>query len=195
MTKAKFSKYFIWLFVSIMFSIVNLVKAQSFKIVPKSSNLTIYGTSNLHDWEIKVTQIDGELEIDSSKQISSLWVKIPVRSLKSGKRAMDTKTYASIDDKKNPNIIFQLTESSPIKITDKDVEVIVTGNLTLAGETKKIIIKTTVKITEAGDYQFKGSAPLKMTDFKIKPPTAVFGTLKTRDVVTAKFDITYSIHL
>lgn len=195
MTKTKFSKYFIWLFVSIMFSIVNLVKAQSFKIVPKSSNLTIYGTSNLRDWEIKVTQINGELEIDSSKQITALMVKIPVRSLKSGKRAMDDKTYASLDDEKNPNIIFQLTESSPVKITDKDVEVIVTGNLTLAGETKKISIKTTVKITEAGDYQLKGNTTLKMTDFKIKPPTAVFGTLKTRDTVTAKFDITYSMHL
>lgn len=195
MTKTKFSKYFIWLFVSIMFSIVNLVKAQSFKIVPKSSNLTIYGTSTLHDWEIKVTQINGELEIDSSKQITALIVKIPVRSLKSGKRAMDDKTYASIDDEKNPNIIFQLTESLPIKIIDKDIEVTLTGNLTLAGETKKISIKTTVKITEAGDYQLKGSVPLKITDFKIKPPKAVFGTLKTRDAVTAIFDITYSMHL
>lgn len=195
MTKTKFSKHFIWLFASIMFSIANLVNAQSFKIVPKSSNLTIYGTSNLHDWEIKVTQIRGELEIDSSKQITALIVKIPVRSLKSGKKAMDDKTYASIDEEKNPNIIFQLTEPTSIKIIDKDIEITLTGNLTLAGETKKISIKTTVKITEAGDYQFKGSIPLKITDFKIKPPTAVFGTLKTRDVVTALFDITYSMHL
>lgn len=195
MTKTKFSKHFIWLFASIMFSIANLVNAQSFKIVPKSSNLTIYGTSNLHDWEIKVTQIKGELEIDSSKQITALIVKIPVRSLKSGKKAMDDKTYASIDEEKNPNIIFQLTEPTSIKIIDKDIEITLTGNLTLAGETKKISIKMTVKITEAGDYQFKGSVPLKITDFKIKPPTAVFGTLKTRDAVTALFDITYSMHL
>src|SRR3970040_1579922 len=168
MTKTKFSKHFIWLFASIMFSIANLVNAQSFKIVPKSSNLTIYGTSNLHDWEIKVTQIRGELEIDSSKQITALIVKIPVRSLKSGKKAMDDKTYASIDEEKNPNIIFQLTEPTSIKIIDKDIEITLTGNLTLAGETKKISIKTTVKITEAGDYQFKGRVPLKITDLKIR---------------------------
>lgn len=194
MIKTKFPKYFIWLFVSIMFFIVNALKAQNFKIVPKSSNLTIYGTSNLHDWEIKVTQISGELQIDSSKQITKLIVKIPVRSLKSGKRAMDNKTYASIDDKKNPNIIFQLIEPSPI-IMDKDVKVTLAGNLALAGETKIISVKTTVRITEAGDYQLQGSVLLKITDFKIKPPTAVFGTLKTRDLVTAIFDITYSMHM
>jgi polyisoprenoid-binding protein YceI len=188
MTKPKFSKYFIWLFVGIACLLSSFVKAQNLKILPQSSTLSIYGSSSLHDWEIKVTQIDGELEIDDSKVISSLIVQIPVRSLKSGKRAMDNKTYISIDDKKNPNIIFQLTESSSIKITDKNVEVTLTGNLTLAGETKKISFKSTGEITESGDFRLKGSIPIKMTDFKIKPPTAVFGTMKTGNDVILKFD-------
>ncbi|HEX9152799.1 MAG TPA: YceI family protein, partial [Flavobacterium sp.] len=135
--------------------------------------MTIYGTSNLHDWEIKITEIDSELKMDSSKRITAIRVRIPVRSLKSGKKAMDSKAYAAIDEKKNPNIIFQLTASSPVKISDKDVEVVLTGDLTLAGETKKINFKTTAKNTEAGEYWLKGDVSLKMTDFMIKPPTAL----------------------
>lgn len=195
MIKTKSSKSFNCFFVSIMFFALGVAKGQVLKIAPQMSRLTVYGTSNLHDWEIKASHINGELEIDPSKQIRALLVTIPVRSLKSGKKAMDNKTHATIDDEKNPNIIFQLTESSPLKLTDKDVEVTLTGNLTLAGETKKISFKSTGEITETGDYRLKGSVPLKMSDFKMKPPTAVFGTLKTGDTVTVKFDITFSERL
>jgi polyisoprenoid-binding protein YceI len=188
MTKLKFSKYFFLLLTCILCFISSFMNAQNFKILPQSSTLNIYGTSSLHDWEIKVTLIDGELKFDDSKMISSLIVTIPVHSLKSGKRAMDKRTYASLDDKKNPNIIFQLTESSPIKINDNYIEVTLTGNLTLAGETKKISFKSTGEITESGNYRIKGSVPLKMTDFKINPPTTLLGTMKTGNDVVLKFD-------
>jgi len=61
----------------------------------------------------------------------------------------------------------------------------------MAGETKKISFKSIVKITTAGDYHLKGSASLKMTDFKMIPPTAFFGSMKTGDAVTVKFDVTF----
>ena len=66
-----------------------------------------------------------------------------------------------------------------------------TGNLTMNGQTKKISFKSTGKITKSGDYQLKATVPLKMTDYKIKPPTAFLGTMKTGDAVTVKFDVTF----
>lgn len=104
---------------------------------------------------------------------------------------MDDKTYEAFDSKKNPYIVFQLTEASQSKLTDNDTEVTLTGNLTFAGATRKISIKTLGKITKSGDYQLKGSVPLKMTDFKMKPPTAMLGAMKTGDGVTVKFDVTF----
>jgi len=191
MTKTQFSKKFIALCISIMFFSISAVNAQNFNVIPQSSTANIHGTSNLHDWDMKVTKINSELGLNSSKQINALIVKIPVISLKSGKGIMDGKTYDAFDAKKNPNIVFQLTEVSPVKVTDKDSEITLTGNLTMAGETKKISFKSTVKITTAGDYQLKGSVSLKMTDFKMIPPTAFFGSMKTGDAVTVKFDVTF----
>jgi polyisoprenoid-binding protein YceI len=191
MTTTKLSNYFMLLVTSIMLTVTSVLKAQSFAIVPQSSNMIISGTSNLHDWEMKVTKITGELGLNSSKQISVLVVKIPVSSIKSGKAIMDGKTYDAFDAKKNPTIVFQLTDASPVKLTEKDAEMTLTGNLTLAGETKKISFKSIGKITKNGDYELKGSLPLKMTDFKIKPPTAFFGSMKTGDEVLIKFDATY----
>jgi hypothetical protein len=66
-----------------------------------------------------------------------------------------------------------------------------TGNLSFSGQTRKISIKTIGKITKSRDYQLKGSVPLKMTDYKMKPPTAMLGTMKTGDAVTVEFDVTF----
>lgn len=189
MINLNFSKYLTILFVSIMSYTPNPIIAQN--ILPQSSTMSILGTSNVHDWEMKVGKINGELGTSNSKQINTLVIKIPVVSLKSGKSIMDGKTYDAFNSKKYPTITFQLLEASQTKLTDKDAEILLTGNLTLAGETKKISFKTVGKITKNGDYQLKGSAPVKMTDFKMKPPTAFFGSMTTGDAVTVKFDVTF----
>jgi polyisoprenoid-binding protein YceI len=118
-------------------------------------------------------------------------VKIPVSSLDSGKGIMNRNTKEVFEAKKFPNIVFQITEANPIKISEKEAELSLTGNLTMHGETRKISFKSMAKINKTGDYQLKGSVPLKMTDYKMKPPVALFGVLKTADAITLKFDVTY----
>jgi polyisoprenoid-binding protein YceI len=191
MTTTQISRYFMMLIVSIVFSISGNVKAQNFSIIPQSASINVHGTSNVHDWDMKPTKVTGELGINGSKQINAITIKVEVKSLKSGNGIMDGKTYDAFDYKKNPYIVFQLTDASQVKLTDNDTEITLTGNLTFAGQTRKISIKTTGKITKSGDYQLKGSVPLKMTDFKMKPPVAMLGTMKTGDAVTVKFDVTF----
>ena len=191
MIKLPFLNRLTQLFVSITLFICTAGYTQNSALIPQNSTLDVLGTSSVHSWEIKASKIIGEIGLNSSNQISTLSIKIPVNSLKSGNGIMDGKTYDAFDYKKNPNISFQLTEASQVKLTDKDNEIILTGNLTMAGETKKISIKAIGKITKSGDYQLKGSVVLKMTDYGMKPPTAFFGTMKTGDAVTVKFDTTF----
>ena len=191
MTTIQFSKNYIGFCLSILFFATGVAKAQSFEIIPQSAVVSIHGTSNVHDWDMKVTKVSSELVVNPSKQITALTVKIPVTSIKSGKGIMDGKTYDAFDAKKNPNIVFQLTEASPTKWSDKESEITITGNLSLAGETRKISFKTLGKITKTGEYLLKGNVPLKMTDYKMIPPTAFFGTMKTGDAITVKFDVTF----
>lgn len=191
MSKTQFSKYFMILFISIMFSVTNKVTAQNFNIIPSAATVNVHGTSNVHDWDMKPTKVTGDIGINGSKQINSIIIKIEVKSLKSGNGIMDGKTYDAFEYKKNPYIVFQLTEAPQVKLTESDSEITMTGNLTFAGATRKISFKTIAKITKSGDYQLKGSVPLKMTDFKMKPPTAMLGTMKTGDAVTVKFDVSF----
>ena len=179
----------------LVFLTLSTVQAQTYKMVPKVSVVKILGTSSVHDWESSTDQINGDMVLatdgKSGKQIQSLVVKVPVKSIKSGKGLMDSKTYDAFESDKNPLITFQMTEVSSVKLTGKDVETTVSGNITMAGMTKKISIKSTGKVLADGSFQFKGSVPLKLSEFKMKSPTAMMGMLKTGDAVTINFDVTF----
>ena len=189
MNTTNFSKYYMLLFVSFMFCTTGVLKAQTLKINPRTSTMTILGTTNVHDFETKVTQISGELVINSSKKVESMSVLVPVKSIKSKEKLMDTKTYEAFIAEKNPNISFRLVDANSLKINGQDIEVTVIGNLTMAGITRKITFKSSGKNTKAGVFEFKGTIPLKMTDFKMSPPTAMMGMMKVGDGVTLKYDI------
>ena len=188
MIKHQLSKPFMLLLVSFIY-ITGITQAQSFRINPKTSTMTIFGTTNVHDFKTKVEQIKGELVVDNSKKIQTLNVEVPVRSIKSGEKGMDNKTYEAFNDKKYPTISFQLVEVTSLLIKGDDISATVTGNLTMAGTTKRISFKTTGKNTKPGAYEFKGSIALKMTEYKMKPPTAMLGVMKVGDAITLKYDI------
>ncbi|SHG58624.1 YceI-like domain-containing protein [Flavobacterium fluvii] len=191
MTTSQISKSFTILLASILFTISGVANAQNASVISQNSSFIVHGTSTIHEWDMKTTKFNGELGLNAAKQINAASIKVEVKSLKSGKDGMDDKAYEAFDIKKNPYITFQLTEVSPVKLSEGDTEVTLTGNLTTAGTTRKVSFKTIAKITKSGDYQLKGSLPLKMTDFKMKPPTAMFGTIKSGDAVTIKFDVTF----
>ena len=185
----KLTNYYMLLMVSIILvGSTSAVNAQTLKINSQSSTMTILGTTNVHNFQSKVTQMSGDLVI-SGKKVQSLKVDVPVKSIKSNEKLMDTKTYEAFNAEKNPTITFQLIDAVIQKATAEDIDVTLTGNLTMAGVTKKVSFNTTGKALKAGTFQFTGSVALKMTDFKMKPPTAMLGMMKVGDAITLKFSI------
>lgn len=169
----------------------NIGNAQSLKIDPKTFNMTISGTTNVHDFTTKVTQVNGEIVLNGPKQVQSLIVSIPVKSIKSGEKLMDTKTYEAFNAEKYPVINFKLSEVSALEINGEKIAVTLSGNLTMAGVTRKIQIRSTGVNSKTGTYDFRGSVSLKMTDFNMKPPTAMMGMMKVGNVITLKYDATF----
>jgi len=177
--------------VVLLLAVTLLTNAQVVKINPKISSVVIKGTSNLHDWESKTQQVNGQISINySSKQVNSMAVEIPVKSIKSGEKLMDSKTYEAFNADKYPTIVFKLVEVNSLQISPNVINVTVTGNLTLAGVTKRVSVKATGKPGKDDSFTFTGTVPVKMTDFKIDPPTAMMGMLKVGNNVTLKFDVT-----
>ena len=156
-------------------------------------SMTIDGTSNLHDWQSTVKEVRATASITADagtlKSINSLYVEIPVKTIKSNKSSiMDSKTYDALKAEEYPNIRFLLTDLSYKSTSDKSGQLTATGNLTIAGATRSETL--TMTCTLAGnDLTIKGSKKLKMTDFKVDPPTALLGTLKTGDDITINFEV------
>ena len=164
--------------------------AQTLKADQKSSTVKIDGTSNIHDWTIDAESINSSIliEMDEGKteEIKELKLQIPSESLKSGKSGMDKNTYKALDTDKNKTISFTLKEKAEVRGENVSLK----GTLTIAGKSKNVTIKSAV--TQSGNKtRLQGSHTINMKDYRVEPPTAMFGTITTGEQVTVKFNLLF----
>ncbi|MEQ6167220.1 YceI family protein [Ekhidna sp. MALMAid0563] len=149
----------------------------------EKSSMIIAGTSSLHDWKMSVEDFDVSGAIVDN-QVQNLKVAVVAKSMKSGKSIMDGKAYDAVKADDYPTILFSAEKLSiqGDKVTGK-------GTLEIGGESRAIDLDAKILKNQGSEMQLTGSVPLKMTDFNISPPTAMFGTLKTGDEITINYDI------
>jgi polyisoprenoid-binding protein YceI len=168
--------------------------------VAPESKLWIEGTSNLHGWSCKAEKLDAEVELDAAaaaqvsvappKALKKVEVKVPVRSLKCGHGAMDDNLYKALNADAAPNISYILATFEAANGDSKDTFTLKTvGTLTIAGKENKLTMDVTATRLADGTVKATGMVPIKMTDYGIKPPTAIFGRLKTGDEVKVNFEL------
>ncbi|MEI6765983.1 MAG: YceI family protein [Bacteroidota bacterium] len=169
---------------------VSVVK--TFKVDKAKTTVTVSGTSNLHDWESKVTNFDGNLEAvigpnNLIDQINTLTVNFYSNSFRSGKDGMDEKTFTALKTDKFSAISFKLLEIKEKKMVSKVQQLVASGNLTISGVTKKIDLTVLSFVGTNGEVYFQGNKQIDMTEYGITPPEALFGTVKAGKLVTANF--------
>lgn len=167
------------------------LQAQTRYTIASNVSLKVSGTSTLHDWDMTSTKATGqamlELENGALKGIQSLSVEMMAESLKSGKSQMDGNAYKALKTKQYPKISYTLKS---IKRGQGDAWS-ATGDMTIAGVTKPLTMSVTAK-KQGEVYEFTGSVPFKLTDFKIDPPTAMLGTVKTGNEVKITFSAKFN---
>ena len=158
-------------------------------------SLVIKGTSNLHNWQSTANEVraNGSMDLEAGvlKTVQSLSVEIPVKTIKSTKGSiMDNKTYDALKANDYPNITFKLEKVTGLDNKGGSCDINSSGYLTIAGVTNRIDLYVQGKVGSDGSITFNGSKKLKMTDYKIKPPTALMGTMTTGDEVEIVFQVT-----
>ena len=159
----------------------------------KGAFVRIEGTSTLHEWKMESTAITGQITAPPLAQWASgapvegaATVAIPVKSIKSEHAKMDKLMAEALKANTNPNINYQLT-SAIVANPGAPFVLDTRGKLTIAGVTRDVEMKVTGTRDSAGTYFLTGQVPIRMTDYGIKPPTAMMGTIKTGNDVKVTF--------
>jgi|SRR5690554_924601 len=175
---------------------LQISQAQTYHLSNATSTLVVDGTSNIHDWQINAENQQGKLTADFEEgkltKIQQLDFSVTAESLKSGKSGMDKNTYKALNTSKHKQIVFKLTKVNSINSSGSNgYKVATTGSLMIAGSTKPIDITFDIKV-EGSKITLSGSKTLKMTDFGVDPPKAMFGTITTGDAVDIKFESNFT---
>jgi polyisoprenoid-binding protein YceI len=165
----------------------------------KDYTVTIHGTSNLHSWDEKVGTVTGSGAItpnsDGSFDIDAINLKMEVHSIKSDMGpAMNNNTYKALKADANPEITLAL--SAPVKTIKAGLPAVSFSakcNLTIAGVTKPVNMQVKISMPQKATMQFEGTQTIKMTDYGVTPPVALFGTLTTGDDITISFKTSFAV--
>jgi hypothetical protein len=177
------------------------------------STLTVYGTSNIHDWQVRCHLIIGNIEVGPNfptkpgQQVTPGKVEasghawVIVRSLKSINKdgspyeaSMDNVMYDHLKADNNRLINYYLTGLVLKQVPkDKNSPYLFdsTGKLVVAGVTNTISMPIQVLPLGNAMHEIKisGVANLKMTDFGVVPPAPkLMIFIHTADPVKVVFD-------
>ncbi len=163
----------------------------------KSIKGTVSGTSTLHDWESDITKIEYKGTLSPKGKVlqtlNNVELKIPVESIKSHEgKIMDHKTYEAFKSEENPYITFSFSSAQVQKDAAQNVTIVAAGYLTMAGTSRPVTLTVAGKTLANGDIKLALSQKLKMTDYNIKPPVAILGTITVNDEITVNFEMLLS---
>jgi polyisoprenoid-binding protein YceI len=159
-------------------------------------DIKLNGTSNLHDWEMKAGSgtSAASFVVTNGKvtSLSKLNFSLPAKNLKSGKSAMDKNTYKALKTDANPNISFVLTSATIVSTGGNNYKLNCQGKMSIAGKTNQTELVAT-GIYNPADRSFTviGVKKMKMTDYNVKPPTALLGTIKTGNDITISYNLKF----
>jgi polyisoprenoid-binding protein YceI len=186
------------LMVALIFACFVSSAQTQYKVLP-ASKVEVSGTSTLSNWIVRSEELSGEIlfapsakSVNGSRAaqgtISRATVTLDVSSMKSEKgETMDNKMYNALKKDSYPAIMFSLQRA--MQLTGA-ATVAAVGEITLAGVTKPIIFDLNMDVAN-DTFHFHGQKSLKLSDFQIEPPTAMFGQIETGDDITVIVDVSF----
>ena len=167
------------------------------------SVLWLEGTSTLHDFESKTTQSSLTLTRDPGAKLApgvaglealvrgagvrGLDLEVPVMTLRSEKSGIDKNLWKALKASEHPTIWFHLAKYSIVGPTTADTLMIhAEGTLNIAGVQRPDTLDAKAYHSPHGVW-LVGSEPLLMSNFGIKPPKMMLGTLRVADRIVVRY--------
>lgn len=157
--------------------------------------IKVLGTSNVHDWIMMSTVMESKGEFTGNGEtitaVRAFSFQLAVKSLKSEHASMDSRMYKSVNESKYPNISYKLTSATVTPGQKGKYLIASKGELTIAGTTQPISMEVTASPNFDNSITIKGFKKIQLTDYGIKPPSFMLGTMKVYNDLTIEFNLTY----
>jgi polyisoprenoid-binding protein YceI len=167
--------------------------------VRPESRVVLEGNSNIAGWACRTNAFEATIGLDPrsigvsfvsmTKPVSAVAIRIPVRSLECGHNRMNQDLYRTLRAAEFPDILFRLDSYTVTPSEDSTrFSAMTVGHITVAGVTRRVEVPVTAKRWQGG-AKGRGTLTLKMTDFGVKPPVALFGAIRSRNEIKVTFEV------
>jgi polyisoprenoid-binding protein YceI len=162
------------------------------------SRIWVEGTSSVRSF--KCTAVGVETSIDAASPdvatalaagthaVRTVEVRVPAAKLDCNNGTMNGHLRKAIKAVEHPVIQFRLA-SYELAPKEGGSAVTMTGTLSLGGAEKSVTVKADAVAGADGALRVTGSFPLRLTEYGLKPPSLMMGTMKVGDQVTVKYDL------
>lgn len=169
-------------------------EAQTFVTSPSGNKVEVKGTSSLHDWKMDLDKVNSGFQLvkegSSVKSINNVTFSCKAKDLKSESSLMDKKAWDALKANDQPELKFTSGSITDLVTTGDKFSGKAKGQLTVAGETREVTVPFTGSTT-GNSVRIDATTDLAMSNFKITPPTAMLGSLKTGDKITVSISLQY----
>jgi polyisoprenoid-binding protein YceI len=176
-----------------------MAAAQSAVELQPGGELAIDGTSTVRSFTCKAKGLDarftpgeagGELSLEQlAGALREAQLEIPTGKLDCANGTMNEHMYNALLLRQHPTIRFRMSGYEASAPKDGQVPLRIRGELTMAGVTKPVDLVAHASATPEGKLRVRGRYLLRMTDWGVRPPTLMLGTLKVGDAVVIRFDL------
>ena len=163
-----------------------------------ASTLTVRGTSTVRSFSCAATEFDTRVAttgrgavagvLAGERAVTGAELAVDVADLDCRNGTMNAHMAKALQGARHPTIAFRLTGYESARAAD-GARGTVTGVLTLAGVPRTITLHGGAVAAEGGALRVTGTHELRMTEYGIKPPSLMMGTMKVGDAVTVAFDL------
>lgn len=161
------------------------------------SYLQIHGKSNVNVFTCTCRQVFHPLPFRmGAHKDKDKWgfqhtvLKVQTQLFDCGNKVMNRDMYLALKAKDYPEMSIELDAVQRMEgMGPQWQDIKVWTRITIAGVTQRVWLPARVRQPAEGRWQIKARKDLKMSDFKIDPPTALMGMIKTYDEISIELDL------
>jgi polyisoprenoid-binding protein YceI len=167
--------------------------------VAPESKLWVEGTSSVRSFKCTAQRFDATVDaattdaatavLTGTKAIRSVELKVPAEKLECGNGTMNQHMRKALKATEAPTIVFQLSDYE-LATQGTTSKVKMRGTLELGGAERPIQLEADAAPSPNGGLRLTGTAPIKLSEYGLKAPSLMMGTMKVGDQVTVKYDLT-----